>query len=169
MADEFHLEKRGLGVDVVLSNSTVVKGRIFLHSFAERHGGAERVEDVLNSDARFFPLAVHPGEGRTLLINKERVLFVKVPAEPHRVAMGEPGITTWAVQVSLDLVQGAPLQGVVYFLQPPGRDRTLDGLNQGQTFVCLVQETAFLYVNLRSVVLVRERGPQFESIPPPAP
>lgn len=170
MADEFHLKKRGLGVEVVLSNSTVVKGRIFLHSVAERHEGAERVEDVLNSDARFFPLAVQQSEGRTLLINKERVLFIRVPAEPDRVQVGEQGVRTWAVQVSLDLVQGAPLQGVVYFSQPPGHDRTLDGLNQqGQTFVCLVQEAAFLFVNLRSVVLVRERGPQFESVPPPAP
>lgn len=169
MADQFHIQTRGHGVEVVLNNSTVLKGRVFLHSVAERHAGPERVDDVLNSGARFFPLRVQENGQRTLLINKERVLFVKVPQEPEGVQIGELGVSSWAVQVSLDMMQGAPLQGVVYLSRPPGRDRTLDGLNGGEDFLCLVQDGAFLYVNLRNVVLVRERGPQFESIPPPAP
>jgi hypothetical protein len=169
MAEEFHLQTRALGVEVVLNNSTVLKGRVFLHSVAERHGGVEKVEDVLNAPAQFFPLSVRESGERTLLINKAQVLFIKVPTEPHRVEIGERRASASAVQVSVDLVHGAPLQGVVYLAQPPGRDRTLDGLNQSDAFLCLVQDAAFLYVNLRNVVSVRERGPQFESIPPPAP
>lgn len=169
MADEFQIQTRGMEVEVVLGSGAAVRGRVFLHSAAERHGGTEKVEDVLNREERFFPLAVRENGDRTLLINKQQVLFVKVPVTRGQVSLGERTVKSWAVQVSVDMAQGAPLQGVVHFAQPPGRDRTLDGLNEAQGFLCLVQETAFVYVNLRHVVLMRERGPQFESIPPAAP
>jgi hypothetical protein len=169
MADEFQIQTRGMDVEVALCSSTVVRGRVFLHSATERHGGSEKVEDVLNRKETFFPLAVRENGDRTLLINKQQVLFVKIPATPSKGYIAERTIKSWAVQVSIEMVQGAPLQGVVHFTQPPGRDRTLDGLNEAQGFLCLVQESAFLYVNLLHVVLMRERGPQFESIPPAAP
>ncbi len=169
MTDQFQVQTRATSAEVVLKNSTVQKGRLFLHEIAARHGGPERVEDVLNSEARFLPLAVRESGEKMLLINKAQVLYVKVPHEPNRVHINGPGVSSWAVQVSLEMVQGAPILGVVHFSQPPGRDRTLDGLNASEQFLCVVQELAFIFVNLSHVVSVRERGPQFESVPPPAP
>lgn len=169
MADEFQIQTRGMDVEVVLNNSTVLRGRVFLHSATDRHGGAEKVDDVLNRGVDFFPFSVRDNGEKTLLINKRHVLFVRVPVEPRKVDFRERAVRSWAVQVSIDMIQGAPLQGVVHFSQPPGRDRTLDGLNESQSFLCLAQESAFLYVNVQNIVYMKERGPQFESIPPSAP
>lgn len=169
MPDQFQVQTRSVSVEVVLKNSTALKGRVFLHEIAARHGGAERVGDVVNSAARFFPLAVSQSGEQTLLINKDQVLYLKVPQEPLRVDVRQQGASSWAVQVNLEMLQGAPILGVVYFAQPPGRDRTLDGLNASERFLCVVQDLVFLYVNLSHVVSVREKGPQFESVPPPAP
>jgi len=169
MADEFQVGTHGASVEVVLRNSTTLRGRMFLHDIAEKHQGPEKVEDVLNSAAQFFPIAVREGGEKTVLVNKAQTLYVKVPAEQGKVQPGVQGAASWAVQVTVEMVQGAPLQGIVYFAQPPGRDRTLDGLNESAPYLCLVQGAAFCYVKLSSVVLVREEGPHFESIPPPAP
>lgn len=169
MADEFQVSTHGASVEVVLRNSTVLRGRMFLHDTAEKHQGPEKVEDVLNAPSRFFPIAVREGGEKTVLVNKAQTLYVKVAAQPGRVQPGVQGAASWAVQVIVEMVQGAPLQGVVYFAQPPGRDRTLDGLNESEPYLCLVQDAAFYYVRLSSVVIVREKGPHFESIPPPAP
>jgi hypothetical protein len=168
MADEFQVRTHGANVEVFLRNSTVLRGRMFLHELAEKHPGAEKVEDVLNSSAQFFPLAVREAGEKTVLVNKAQTLYVKVPAE-QVVQPGTQGALSWAVQVTVEMVQGAPLQGLVYFAQPPGRDRTLDSLNESQPYLCLVQDTAFYYLKLASVLLVREKGPHFESVPPPAP
>ena len=169
MVDEFQVSTHGASVEVVLRNSTVLRGRMFLHDIAEKHDGAERVEDVLNSPAQFFPIAVREGGEKTVLVNKAQTLYVKVPAEQGKVQPGAQGAASWAVQVTVEMVQGAPLQGVVYFAQPAGSDRTLDRLNESEPYFCLVQDSAFYYVKLSSVVVVREKGPHFASIPPPAP
>lgn len=169
MADEFQVRTHGANVEVVLRNSTVLRGRMFLHERAEKHPGAEKVEDVLNAPEQFFPLAVREGGEKTLLVNKSQTLYVKVPAEHGRSQARAESAPSWAVQVAIEMVQGAPLQGVVHFAQPPGRDRTLDALNESAPYLCLVQDAAFYYVHLSSVVVVREKGPHFESVAPKAP
>lgn len=169
MADEFQVQTRGVSVEVVLLNSTVLRGRLFLHDVAEHHDGGEKVEDVLDRPEKFFPLAVREAGVRTVLVNKDQTLYIRVPTQPNRVSIDAEGVTTWAVQLTLEMVQGGPLSGTVFFAQPPGRDRTLDGLNGAGKYLCLVQETSFCYVNLESVVMVKERGPHFASVAPPAP
>ena len=75
---EFRVEKRREAAEVTLVTGATVSGVFFLAGSSQLHSGPERVGDVLNFEAGFFPFE---SGGETTLINRAHVLKVALPPQ----------------------------------------------------------------------------------------
>ena len=152
---EFRVEKRRAEAIVTLSSGGVTRGCFFTAGGSARRAGPERVGDLLNAEAGFFPFEIHDGGGvRTVLFNRGHVVVV---ALDDNEASREPGygVATRRV-VSLLLSNGQRVVGVVRVYQPEGRDRLSDWARQPEAFRYVELPDTTLIVNVAHIVDVSE-------------
>src|SRR5436190_13936578 len=80
---EFRIEKRRTEAALTLTTGSTVKGCFFLSGSSPTHSGPERVADLLNGEAGFFPFELNTGGAPcTVLYNRSQVVQVALFEEP---------------------------------------------------------------------------------------
>jgi len=152
---EFRFEKRRADAVVTLVSGESVKGCFFIAGGTSRHEGPERIGDLLNSEAGFFPFEIQAeGGAGTVLYNRSHVILVQVFDDEAR---RDPGyeVATRRV-VSILLSNGRRADGAVRVYRPEGRDRLSDWTRQPETFRYVEADDATYIVNTAHIVAVTE-------------
>jgi hypothetical protein len=152
---EYRVEKRRSHATVTLSSGQSEQGCFFLASSSTRHDGPERVADLLNSEAGFFPFEIHGDDGvRTALYHRSHVVFATIAEDEATLDPGY-GVATRRM-ISVLLSNGQRVVGAVRVYRPEGRDRLSDWTRQPETFRYIETADATLVVNLAHIVEVSE-------------
>ena len=132
-----------------------MRGCFFLASSSTRHDGPERIADLLNSEAGFFPFEIGGGNSvRTVLYHRSHVICAAIAEDEATLDPGY-GVATRRV-VSVLLTNGQRIVGAVRVYRPEGRDRLSDWARQRETFRYIETGDATIVVNLAHIVEVSE-------------
>ena len=140
---------------VTLSSGQSALGSFFVSGGTARHAGPERIGDVLNGEAGFFPFEVdEDGRLRTVLFQRDHVVMV---ALTQNEASSEPGYAIATRRsVSLLLTNGRRISGIVRVYRPEGRDRLSDWAHHGERFRYVETSHTTILVNVDHIVEARE-------------
>ena len=108
------------------------EGSLFLHLTAESHDGPETVLDRLNTPDRFLVLSV-ADESPVVILNKSQIIRVDVPADASPSEASAPPAEV--ERVSLRLINGDELDGIVRVEGPAGQHRLSGLLNSQSAFL----------------------------------
>jgi hypothetical protein len=152
---QFRIEKRRSDGLVRLSSGATVQGCFFIAGSSARHDGPERVWDLLNSEAGFFPFEVHDADGaRTVLFNRDHVVTVVLS---DNEASRDSGYTVATRRtVSMRLSTGEQITGAVCVYRPEGRDRLSDWARQSEVFRYVETDDKTIIVNSAHIVEISE-------------
>lgn len=156
-APAFGIAATLLPVRLVFQWGEAVAGVLHLRDTPGPSGEREGLGARLNEPgAPFLPFSP-AGAGRRLqLVHRNAVAYVEHPGElPEIARLRALGAVAHAVEV--DLTTGELLQGELLAIAPPDRRRLSDVLNQGETFLSLVDAGRTLYLHRDAVARVRSR------------
>jgi hypothetical protein len=152
---EFRIEKQRARAIVTLSHAPSAAGCFFVAPGGAIQPGPERVADLLNEDAGFFPFEVSDGEdATTVLLNRDHV--VAVALADNEAARDSAYAFAVARPVSLLLTTGERLRGTVRVYRPAGRDRLSDWARDRGRFRYIETATGTVIVNIDHVIEARE-------------
>lgn len=151
---EFRFEKQRISATLTLAPGTSVSGSFFVALQTSTHEGAERIGDLLNAQAGFFPFELR--DGTTVLYN--RMHLVAVALEPGVTeAERDPGYDVATHRhVGMLLSTGMRVKGKVAVYAAPGRDRLSDYARWPQTFRYVVTQKNTLIINATHIVELTE-------------
>jgi hypothetical protein len=140
-----------------LSTGVTVRGSFFLSGSHANHSGPERIADLLNAEAGFFPFELSgDSEPFTALYNRAQVVVVTLLGESIEAQL-DPGYDVATVRdVRLVLSSGHTVIGRVRVYRPLGRDRLSDYARLGDTFRYVETTAATVIVNTSHIVELRE-------------
>lgn len=151
LINDLRIEKKRLGVAVMLMSGTRLDGELFVLASGHRLGQLEDAPEALNSVEPFFPLALRTGD--TLLVSKDNVRTVAV-ARQYVHADESLGILT---RVEIALRDGERLSGSLIIEPIAGHTRVLDHLNRHkERFLTLFGRDSVLLINRLLVERVRK-------------
>lgn len=143
--------------DVLLTDGRRFRGRVFLPSAAESHGGPMRVDEWLEEPASFFPF-LPDGEGRPVILSKEQVVVLTVPGtDDLGDARTDSPLPRQLVQVEFGAQQ---VTGEVLIDMPADHLRVLDLLNRPGSFLEVREKERRHFVRKPRITRVRERAAQ---------
>jgi hypothetical protein len=152
---EFQFEKQRVDATITASSGLPTRGCFFTAGASRHHAGPERVGELLNGAAGFFPFEIHDNDGtRTILYNRAHVILVGLRENEEERVPGF-GVATRR-SVSILLSNGQRVAGFVRVYQPQGRDRLSDWTRQPDTFRYLQTGDLMLLVNAAHIVDVSE-------------
>jgi hypothetical protein len=152
---DLRIEKRRTEAELTLATGTSVHGFFFLAASSATHA-PERVGDLLNAEAGFFPFELR-GRPETVLYNRAHVVLVTLVAASAAEAQLEPGYSVATERgVRMLLSNGRTVEGCVRVYQPTGRDRLSDYARAPQVFHYVETPYATLIVNTAHIVELRE-------------
>ena len=157
MESEFRFEKERTEATVTLSDGRATRGYFFVARSSATHEGPERIKDVLNAEAGFFPFEVdEPGGSRTVLFNRSHVVMIALADEDE--PRHDPGydVATRRV-VAMRLSTGVSVEGAVRVYRPQGRDRLSDYARGSEAFRYVEAPGRTLIVNVAHVLSLTER------------
>ena len=129
--DELRVPTIATMAEVACADGRLLVGRVFIPDGAFRHAGPMRPEEWINEPADFFPFLLQ-GEERPVLLNKEQVVVLTLPAEPEDPLAAEDGEGTRPVVVECGAVR---VEGELRLEMPEGHRRVLDMLNAPERFL----------------------------------
>jgi hypothetical protein len=142
---EFRFEKQRIAADLVLTTGATVRGSFFVAAATTQHEGAERVGDLLNAQAGFFPF--EHADGTTALYNQRHVVMIAL-APGVSEAERDPGYAVATRRaVTMLLSSGARIAGTVAVYRPAGRDRLSDYARSDDRFRYVVAPERTFIVN----------------------
>jgi len=150
---EFRIEKRREAADVTLVTGATVSGVFFLAGSSQVHSGPERVGDVLNIDAGFFPFE---SNGETSLINRAHVLKVVLPPQMIEAQLDAGYDVATRRLVKVLLTTGEVVTGHVVVFCPPGHDRLSDYADIDERFRYVELADRTLLINSAHIVALTE-------------
>lgn len=151
---DLRYEKQRADAVVTLAGGETVRGFFFVAAGSPLHVGAERVGDLLNSEAGFFPFELQDSGGRTVLYNRPHVITVRVFDDEARRDSGYS--VAPREQVSILLSDGRRVIGSVHIYRPEGRDRLSDWTRQPEAFRYIESDEATIIVNAAHIVSMHE-------------
>jgi hypothetical protein len=158
---EYRVEKRRAEAALTLTTGATVRGCFFLAGARASHGGPERVADLLNAEAGFFPFEMTVASGAcTVLYNRAHLVVVTLLENTIEAQLdpGYPLATEREVQMLLST--GETVEGRVRVYRPTGRDRLSDYARIADAFRYVETDEATLIVNSAHIVELREIGDQ---------
>lgn len=150
---EYRVEKRREAAEVTLVTGATISGVFFLAGSSQIHTGPERVGDVLNVDAGFFPFE---SNGETSLINRAHVLKVALPTQMIEAQLDAGYDVATRRHVKVLLTTGEVITGHVVVFRPPGRDRLSDYAHIDERFRYVELADRTLLVNSAHIVALTE-------------
>jgi len=154
-ASQFRFEKLRSEAVVRLSSGESIRGHFFTAGGITWHDGPERVGDLLNAEAGFFPFEVQSeAGGKTTLYNRAHVVIVSLAANE---AARTPGYSAAGRRyVSVLLSTGEHLTGTIRIHDPQGHDRVSDWTRHPEIFRYIETADRTLIINMTHVVSVSE-------------
>jgi hypothetical protein len=154
---EFRIEKRRARAALTLTTGTTLEGCFFLSASSASHAGPERVADLLNDDAGFFPFELDGGtEPHTVLYNRSQIVQVLLLDDTVEAQLA-PGYNLATVRaVRIVLSNGCVVEGRVRVYRPSGRDRLSDYARAPEMFRYVETAGGTVIVNADHIVELRE-------------
>ena len=153
--DEFRIEKRHAKAALTLSNGRSVRGRFFLSASAANHAGPERIDDVLNTTARFFPFeleGVSEASPRVVLYSPAHIVFVQVQ-DPEFDLRADPSYEVAPRESALFLLShGEHVSGSMHILSPKPAARLSDFTKLTEPFHYVETNDRTLLLNFAHVI-----------------
>src|SRR5258708_37892708 len=149
----YRVEKRRAEAALTLTTGATVRGCFFLAGLRASHGGPERVVDLLNAEAGFFPFELNGDRApHTVLYNRAQLVVVTL-LENTVEAQLDPGYSVATERDVRMLLSNDPTvegRGRVY--RPAGRDRLSDYARLAEMFRYVETDDATLIVNFAHIV-----------------
>src|SRR5687768_5183004 len=120
---DLRVEKRREAAELTLVTGATLSGVFFLAGSSHFHTGPERVGDLLNQQAGFFPFET---ASRTMLINRAHVLKVALPPQMIEAQLDAGYDVATRRTVKMLLTTGESITGIVVIFRPPAHDRLSD-------------------------------------------
>src|SRR5712691_4383614 len=119
---EYRVEKRRAEAALTLTTGALLRGCFFLAGSRASHGGPERVADLLNAEAGFFPFELNAeSTPYTVLLNRSQLVVVTL-LENTVEAQLDPGYSVATErEVRMLLSNGRTVEGLVRVYRPAGR------------------------------------------------
>ena len=150
---DYRVEKRREAADVTLVTGATLSGVFFLAGSSHLHSGPERVGDLLNLAAGFFPFEC---KGETSLINRAHVLKVALPPQMIEAELDTGYDVAPRHHVKLLLTTGESITGHVVVFLPPGHERLSDYARMDERFRYVELPDRTLLVNAAHIVALTE-------------
>jgi len=150
---EFRVEKRREAAELTLVTGAKVPGNFFLAGSSQLHSGPERVGDVMNLEAGFFPFET---ASETLLVNRAHVLKVALPTPVIEAQLDAGYDVATRRTVKVLLTTGETITGNVVVYRPPGRDRLSDYAHIEERFRYVELPDRTLLINSAHIVALTE-------------
>ena len=146
---ELRVPKRKTPVEFALVGGTRRHVVVFLSELAPNHAGPERISDLVNAQADFFP-ALDPGRNAMCFFHRDSIATVRVAAELEPTEDTQHTIPL-EHEVEIRLFDGSLVHGLVTYVLPPDRARVIDFLNEAPRFFRVLEKDAVVLVNKRHV------------------
>jgi hypothetical protein len=151
----FRFEKRRSKAVLGLATGEMVSGHFFTGTASVHHSGQERIGDLLNAEAGFFPFEVPAEDGpRMTLYNRAHIVTVTVSSDEPSQELGYNVATRKAV--SMLLSTGQRLAGTIRVYLPEGHNRLSDWARNRDQFHYVETDGFALLVNGAHIVEVAE-------------
>ena len=152
---EFRVEKRRETAELTLITGATIQGVFFLAGSSQLHAGPERIGDVMNQEAGFFPFETG---GETMLVNRAHVLKVALPTKLIEAQLDAGYDVATRRNVKVLLTTGETITGHVVVYRPPGRDRLSDYAHLDERFRYVELPDRTLLINSAHIVALTEIG-----------
>jgi hypothetical protein len=151
----YRVEKSRTEALVTLANGETIRGFFFVSATGPRTSGPERVLDLLNAEAGFFPFERHDERGaRTVMYNRAQVVLVALADDEASRDAGYDLATSW--RVTIGMTSGRRVDGTIRVYRPEGRNRLSDWARQPAPFQYLETDDVTLIVNVAHVIDISE-------------
>jgi hypothetical protein len=149
---DYRVPKRRLPVRVTLAGGASLDVHLFLAAFAGNHAGEERVEDLLNGPDDFIP-AEEAESGTVTLLNRSALVVAVLTQEGVN---DPPGVVGEGVEhaVTVLLLDGSELTGLVRYARPEANGRLSDFLNEPTPFLEVRVDGGRAFVGKRHVARI---------------
>jgi hypothetical protein len=154
---ELTVPKRKAEVQLLLPGGTRRSVQVFLAEFAHDHPGPERLSDLLNAGGQFLPV-LDLADEQMLFVNRAQIAAAFVSAELEQDPAVEHTIPL-EQEVRVRMADGQVLEGLLAYVLPPDRERTIDFLNASAPFFRLLQPPQVGLINKQHVEHVEVRRP----------
>ena len=154
---EFRIEKRRAEAALTLATGATIRGCFFLSESRAAKAGPERVADLLNAEAGFFPFELADAAGpRTVLYNRSQVVVVTLLTDTVEAQLDPGYAVATEREVRILLSTGRTVDGRVRVYRPSGRDRLSDYAREADAFRYVETESATVIINSAHIVELRE-------------
>ena len=153
MESKFFSEKR-VGLRITFSGGGSEELELSIPESGKKAPLSETVSSYLEESDPFLSL-LNPKTAVPEIINKDQILFLKLPAEKSEDAMSinvKPVIHS----VEVKLHDGSSLKGKLEYFMPPQASRIIDYVGAEQRFIRIHAKSALLLVNKRHIVKLRQ-------------
>jgi hypothetical protein len=150
--EELRVPKRRVLAQVVLPGGEEREVAVFLMTAVPEYPEGERLSDLLNSEAKFIP-GEDVATGRITFLNSVAIAVARTDVE-HEFREEDRLTILTEHEVEIRLMDGQRLQGLIIYMQPEGRARLNDYLNDAPPFLRLIQGKRVALVNKRHVAYV---------------
>ena len=151
---EYRFEKERVQATLMLAPGTSVSGSFFVAGHSSVRQGRERVGDLLNSQAGFFPFELR--DGSTVLYNRAHVVVVALELPISEAAQDSGYAVAMQRHVDVVLSTGMHVRGIVAVYSPPGHQRLSDYARSPEAFRYLVTQKNTLIINVAHIVELTE-------------
>ena len=150
---EFRVQKRREAAQLTLVTGATVAGVFFLAGSSHLRTGPERVGDVMNFEAGFFPFETGAD---TMLVNRAHVLKVSLPPQMIEAQLDAGYDVATRRTVKLLLTTGETVTGKIVVFCPPEHDRLSDYARLDDRFRYVELEDRTLLINSAHIVALTE-------------
>jgi hypothetical protein len=150
---DLRVEKRREAAELTLVTGATLSGVFFLAGSSHFHTGPERVGDLLNQQAGFFPFETG---SHTMLINRAHVLKVALPPQMIEAQLDAGYDVATRRTVNVLLTSCETITGKVVVFRPPGHDRLSDYALSNEQFRYLELDDRTLLINSAHIVALTE-------------
>ena len=153
MSSELRVEKRREAAEITLVTGATVSGVFFLAGSSPLHTGPQRVGDLLNDEAGFFPFEAG---GDTTLINRAHVLKVSLPTQMIEAQLDTGYDVATRRHITILLTTGEAITGDIVVFRPAGHDRLSDYAHIDEPFRYVELADRTLLINSAHIVTLTE-------------
>ena len=147
--EEFRIPKRRVLAQITSLEGEAREVSVFLMTGVPEYTEGERLSDLLHQEVKFIP-AQDVATGMITFLNSAAIVVARTDVD-HEFREEDRLTILTEHEVELRLVDGQRLQGLIVYVQPEGRTRLNDYLNDAPPFIRLVQGKRVALVNKRYV------------------
>jgi len=149
MMIDYRIAKTELEASFYLTNSTVLRGTVFVAEYAGRHSGRQTLGDLMVDTVAMVPLVDR--RGHFVLVGVENIVAAEVD---HRAAALPQLVVN--VPVHIDAAGGHRFDGALLLDQGAG-DRLSDVLNAAAAWLPMETPSGVAWISRRHIVTARPR------------